>query len=262
MKNDITILVVCHKPSKTVKNKCMFPIQVGTSLAKKKLDGCLYDNEGDNISDKNKRYCELTALYYAWKNIDSNYYGLFHYRRYLSFANKRFLRAPFNDVKTETINDEMINKFCLTEENIEKVVHNYDLIVPQKSYCVNNYLHYKTANGHHIRDLDYCIDVIKEDYPEIYPYAKKYMHSGFAYFCNMFIMKKEIFNDYCTWLFDILDKHERAYPCKSYNTREYRVSGFLAERLTGIYINYLKATKKDLKIKTLQRVRIKNTDMV
>lgn len=257
----IAILISCHKKSKTISNKFIKPIQVGCELTEKKIDGCLYDNEGENISSKNKRYCELTAQYYAWKNIDADYYGFFHYRRYLSFAKRKFAKWPLFDPNIKQVNEESINKLCLNEKEIEDFVTKYDLIIPKKSYCVSNYYHYKTANGHHIRDLNYCLDVIKEDYPEIYTYAKKYMRSGFAYFCNMFIMKKEIFNDYCSWLFDILKKHESAYPCKNYNVREYRVSGFLAERLCGIYITYLLKTRKDLKVKKVQRVKIKNTEV-
>ena len=94
----------------------------------------------------------------------------------------------------------------------------------------------------------------------MYKTAKRYMRSGFAYFCNMFVMKKEIFNKYCEWLFDILEKHEKAYPCEDYNTREYRVSGFLAERLCGIYISWLKKNK-NLKIKQVQRIKIKDTNL-
>ena len=256
----INILISCHKPSKTMNNKYVKPIQVGTELAKNKIEGCLYDNEGENISHKNKRYCELTAQYWAWKNIDSEYYGFFHYRRYLSFANKKFFKMPFVDVKMDKVTDENLKKFGLTEENIENFVYKYDVIVPKRSYCVNNYYHYKTANGHHIRDLDFCLDVIKKDYPEMAKSAKKYMRSGFAYFCNMFVMKKEIFNNYCNWLFDILEKHEKEYPCLDYNTREYRVSGFLAERLCGIYITWLKQNK-NLKIKEVQRIKIKDTNL-
>ncbi|MBR4270747.1 MAG: UDP-galactopyranose mutase [Clostridia bacterium] len=256
----ISILISCHKPSITLNNKYVKPIQVGCALTYQKLDNCLFDNKGKNISQKNKRYCELTAQYYAWKNIDSDYYGFFHYRRYLSFAYKKFFKLPFADVHADCIDNEMLQKFGLTEENIYNIVTQYDLILPPRSYCVNNYYHYKVSDGHHIRDLDYCIDVIKNDYPEVYPYAKKYLKSGMAYFCNMFIMTKELFNEYCTWLFHILERHEQAFECKYYNTREYRVSGFLAERLFGIYVTYLKATRKDLKIKTLQRIKIKNTD--
>ncbi len=64
---DIKIFVVCHKPSYVPKNPYLYPIQVGTALASNKLLGMLHDDEGDNISNKNKTYCELTAQYWAWK---------------------------------------------------------------------------------------------------------------------------------------------------------------------------------------------------
>lgn len=259
MKN-IKILISCHKPSKTLNNDIVKPIQVGAALANNRLDTPYHDNEGINISNKNKRYCELTAQYWAWKNLDSDFYGFFHYRRYLSFSKRKFFRWPLVDVKINALTEKNINKFGWDTDNMQKSIENFDLIIPQRSFCVSNYYHYKTANGHHIRDLDFCLNVIKNDYPEMYPCAKKYMRSGFAYFCNMFIMKKEIFNQYNTWLFDILQKHEDKYPCENYNTREYRVSGFLAERLCGIYISWLKKNKS-LKIKTVQRVKIKNTNI-
>lgn len=256
----ICILVSCHKPSKTLKNKYIKPIQVGTAINRKKIENFIHDDEGDNISDKNKRYCELTAQYWAWKNIDVDYYGFFHYRRYLSFARKKYFRVPFHDVKVKKIDVEMYKKFGLNENNLLNFVENYDVIVPKRSFCFSNYYHYMTANGHHIRDLNFCLEIIKKDYPQMYNFAKKYMRSGFAYFCNIFVMKKDIFNEYCQWLFDILEKHEKRYPCVDYNEREYRVSGFLAERLFGIYITWLKE-KKGLRIKHVQRIKIRDTSL-
>ena len=257
---DIKILISCHKDSATMKNIFTSAIQVGADISKNKLENCqFFDNDGDNISSKNKRYCELTAQYYAWKNLDADYYGFFHYRRYLNFSNKTYPKWPLFEVKMKDTSMKNLQKFGLTEENMEKVISQYDVNVTKRSFCVSNYYHYKTANGHHIRDLDFCLQVIKNDYPHMWKSAKKYMRSGFAYFCNMFIMKKEIFNNYSQWLFDILKKHEDKYPCLDYNTREYRVSGFLAERLCGIYITYLKSLH-NVKIKELQRVKIKNTE--
>ena len=260
IKKDIAILISCHKPCKTLNTEIVSPIQVGAGLAKTRLPDMLHDDEGDNISDKNKRYCELTGQYWAWKNMDADYYGFFHYRRYLSFADKVFMRKPFYDVQIEKLTDESIEKFKLNDKDMRELITKYDVITPQKSFCGSNYLHYKTAKSHYIKDLDFCLDVIKRDYPDMAKVATKYMISPFAYFCNMFIMKKEIFNNYCTWLFDILTKHEEAMPCSDYNTQAYRVSGFLAERLCGIYLTWL-CQNKALKIKKLQRIKINNTDI-
>ena len=82
---NIKIYVVCHKPSYVPENPYLCPIQVGTALSGNELEGMLHDNEGDNISDRNKTYCELTAQYWAWKNDDADYYGFFHYSRYIAF---------------------------------------------------------------------------------------------------------------------------------------------------------------------------------
>lgn len=73
---DIKIFVACHKPSYVADNVYLYPIQVGAALAKTRLD-MLHDDEGENISGKNKSYCELTAQYWAWKNIEADYYGFF-----------------------------------------------------------------------------------------------------------------------------------------------------------------------------------------
>lgn len=46
------------------------PIQVGAALHP--ALGYVPDNTGYNISDKNPNYCELTALYWAWKTWNVN----------------------------------------------------------------------------------------------------------------------------------------------------------------------------------------------
>ena len=255
MEQKIAVLVSCHKPSKMLRTKYIMPIQVGCAFKKERFENCLYDDQFENISQKNKRYCELTAQFWAWKNIDAQSYGFFHYRRYLSLDTKYHLKQ-----KLDCLNEKVIKKYKLNDESLEKLMDKYDVIVPHRALVWNNYNQYKNSKGHHIRDLDFCLDVIKNDYPEIYPSAQKYMKSKLAYFCNMFIMKKEIFNSYCTWLFDILEKHEKKFDCADYAPYDYRVSGFLAERLAGIYFTYLKSLKK-YKFKKAQTLMFKNTDL-
>ena len=89
---NINILVVTHKPHWMPKDKIYLPILVGNSSIKEKY---LRDNTGENISSKNKNYCELTAMYWAWKNLQSDYIGLCHYRRYFMInIRKNFFRKP------------------------------------------------------------------------------------------------------------------------------------------------------------------------
>lgn len=82
---NVKILVCHHKASPYIKNECFLPVQVGKEISNVTLDYCQPDNYGDNISEKNKSWCELTALYWAWKNLDADFYGLMHYRRLLNF---------------------------------------------------------------------------------------------------------------------------------------------------------------------------------
>ncbi len=80
---DIKLFVCCHRPEKVPKHPLLYPIQVGAALSEVRFPEFLYDDTGENISEKNRSYCELTAQYWAWKNVRADYYGFFHYRRYL-----------------------------------------------------------------------------------------------------------------------------------------------------------------------------------
>ena len=83
---NIKILVAAHKKYRMPEDKIYFPVQVG-SYGKENI-GFARDDEGDNISQKNPYFCELTGLYWIWKNVDADYYGLVHYRRYFSAVPK------------------------------------------------------------------------------------------------------------------------------------------------------------------------------
>ena len=80
---DINLFVCCHNESEVPAHPLLIPIQVGTALAERRFAGYAHDDEGENISRKNRAYCELTAQYWAWKNCQAEYVGFFHYRRYL-----------------------------------------------------------------------------------------------------------------------------------------------------------------------------------
>lgn len=265
MKENVQIYVSCHKESYFPQNNIISPIQVGRKLASKDLEGMIGDDTGENISYKNKSYCELTAQYWVWKNKkDLDYYGFFHYRRYLSFKNEYFIDKDDYNVKPyityNKLNEEILHNIGVDEANIMKIVSKYDIVVPmrERNNC-SAYEQYKTSKFHNIEDLDTVIDIIKEKYPEYGEAMNKYLLSNEMYYCNMFIMKKEIFNDYCSWLFDILYEHEKRRDLSEYSVDEYRVSGFLGERLFGIYYTYLKQ-KKIYKCCELQRVDFKDTE--
>ncbi|WP_455717128.1 DUF4422 domain-containing protein, partial [Anaerosporobacter sp.] len=240
MENKIKIYVSCHKESYVSKNKFLYPIQVGAALAPRHFENMLHDDEGENISTKNRSYCELTAQYWVWKHEDADYYGFFHYRRYFSFSNDALPSDLIENVIFDFIDSETEKKIGLKEETMEYIISNEDVIIPEpynisKTGYKNVYYQYKTADSQYSKDLDLSIKILKEKYPEFSHCCDEYMKSETGYICNMFIMKKEIFYNYSEWLFDILEEVEKQADFEHYSDYAFRVIGFIRERLLGLY---------------------------
>ena len=266
--NSISIFISSHKPAEHIEGKYFIPIQVGAALpGKKKIDGFIQDNIGDNISDKNLRFCELTAQYWAWKNVDSEYYGFFHYRRYLGF-NTSFSKneSIWGTLEEPRFSNSLVKKYNLDDKSVKALVEQYDIVLPEikditvmPGHSKNIRQQYVSSGYLHEKDLDIMMDVLKEKYPEFYPYAISFMSGHKSYLNNMFIMKKDIFNKYCGWLFDILFECDKRINYTDYSVEAIRTPGHLAERLLNIYIAYLK-DNNDYKIKELPTVVLLDTE--
>lgn len=148
---DIKILVATHKKYEMPRYSCYLPLHVG----KKGKDNLGYvgDDTGENISEKNPYYCELTGVYWAWKNLKADYIGLAHYRRQFKGRNKQ-KNSLFDTV--------------LSDIEIKELLKETDVILPKKRnyYIENLYDHYKHTM--YIEPLDVTGEIIKEFYPEYY----------------------------------------------------------------------------------------------
>lgn len=249
MSFSIKIYVACHQDFYVPTHPLIFPIQVGTTLSKKRINGMVHDDIGDNISSLNPYYCELTAQYWACKNDWADYYGFFHYRRYLSFNNKSLVTNitnlrdyPQPYVIFKVPNEENLYRLGYNTENMGQVISKFDIIAPiAEEMFVTVYDHYAMAYSHDIKDLDLVIKIINKKYPEFHTATQEYMNSTRHYFCNMYVMNKGIFNNYCTWLFGILKSFDKINDYYRNNMKiAYRVNGYLGERLFGIYFTWLK----------------------
>lgn len=215
---EIKILVAMHKKYRVVSNDIYLPIHVGKDG--KSLDlGIQTDNTGDNISIKNPYFCELTALYWAWKNLDTDYIGLVHYRRL-------FVSENSSD-KWDRI---------LTRTAAEALLQKTDVILPQKRryYIESNYSHY--IHGHTKDSLDKAIEILRCLYPDYSQACSIVMKRSWAHMFNMFIMKKELLDNYCDWLFCILFKLEKELDISAYSAFEARVFGRISELFLDIWI--------------------------
>ena len=259
----IHIYVSMHKPSYVPDNKYLIPIQVGAALADKRFENTLHDDEGENISAKNKRYCELTAQYWAWKNdLDADYYGFWHYRRYFCFNTDK-KPDVWGNVDISMLTDRLIEEFDLREEDIQAALKYYDIIVPQDWVCdegdgeMTVYQHW--CKHFDPDDIQTMTDVIREKYPEYDKDVMSLLFSNSAPFCNLFIMNRALFQEYNEFCFTVLEEVEKRVNHENYNVERYRTMGHLAERLTGIFVKHIERTRKEVSILRLPTLLIRNT---
>ena len=193
------------------------PIQVGADLTEETI-APIRDNSGVNISEKNLNYCELTATYFAWKNSSAQYKGICHYRRI----------------------------FDISDEQIESLLQKYDVdvILPYPS------IHYPDISEQYMRyvrqeDWSAMLQAMKEVAPEYFDaYVEGISKEKYFYNFNMLIARKEIFDDYCKFLFTVLERTEELVTPRGWERAD-RFAGYLGENLTTIYF---RKNKDKLKI--------------
>lgn len=180
-------------------------IQVGARLTEQRI--CkLTDDIGEQISDKNRQFCELTALYWIWKNAQEDIVGLEHYRRHFLLGENWLSR--------------------MKEQEIDAILPTPLYVAPS---IAQNY-----RERHVASDWDFMMDYIRKIYPDDYTEALAFFETNLYSPCNMFIMRKKVLDDMCAWLFPILficaehggrkeDKYQNRYP------------GFLSERLMTFF---------------------------
>ena len=161
-------------------------------------------HEGDNIDNLNPWYCELTGLYWIWKNSKEDIVGLEHYRRY--FVNSK-------------------NKL-LNENEIKNILLKYDIITCH--YKFPNASIYETYKKHKFGTREYfaLYDTLKNK-----KYLSKYLSNNDLIVFNMFICKKEIIDKYCDWFFNNIKKLNL-----DLNTKKKRMIGYLAEYIFGAWL--------------------------
>lgn len=215
---DIKVIVATHKQYEMPKDKMYIPLHVGKE--NKKDLGYRGDNTGDNISLKNPYFCELTGLYWAWKNLDADYIGLAHYRRHFVFKKKS--KNKFENV--------------LNFDEASKLLDRTDVILPQKRNYVIETLYSHYQHTLYVEPLNETRNIIEEKYPEYLNEFDKIKKRRSGHMFNMFIMKKELLNDYCSWLFDILFELENRVDNSKYNSFHARFYGRISELLLDVYL--------------------------
>lgn len=238
------IYVAMHKDYWKTSNKIYCPIEIGAKKHKNKFLLCR-DDIGDNISEKNNTYCELTALYWIWKNDDlSEIIGLTHYRRYFNFIDKNvFYLNRFIGINRMKDIEKYID---INNKQIENMLEKNDIILP-KPWCMNITIREHYNREHYKCDFDMLERILKSKYPEYSEAFDIVVNRKYMYLLNMFILKREIFIDYMKWLFDILEELEKHIKITD-DKYQSRTIGFIAERLINIYVYHNNLKVKELPI--------------
>ena len=229
---NIKVIVATHKPYRMPIDGVYMPLHVGREG--KSDIGFTGDNTGDNISAKNSGYCELTGLYWAWKNLkEADAIGLVHYRRhFLSMENR-------HGDKWQRI---------LSGAEIEKLMAEFDILVPPKRnyFIESNESQY--VHAHPKEDWENMCAIVRGHGPEYSASLDKMRSSTRGYKFNMCIMKRNTLDDYCSWLFPILKNVEGGEEKK-------RILGHLSERMFDVwlYVNESKYKVKEIPARFMER---------
>lgn len=225
-KDKIKIFVATHNPGSVRKDDVYTPIHVGRAISKFKTEmaDMIGDDTGDNISEKNSSYSEMTAHYWIWKNVhDVEYVGLCHYRRFFGLD--------------------------ITSENIDQIMRGYDVVMVDPAFQLDSVYScfVKFIGG---ENMAIAAQVVKKLCPEYFDTLISLGNELKFHPFNMFICKKEVHNRYSEWMFPILKECEKYIKPSPYSNAN-RVIGYIAEMITQLFFLH-----NGLKIKSVPYVAI------
>jgi hypothetical protein len=264
---DVKIFVVYHKPYQLLKSDILTPLHAGRAVSLEAAkDGTMSrddlhwmmdhmdgDDTGINISGRNRNYCELTGIYWAWKNYnkigDPDFIGFMQYRRHFIF-NESIYKSYEQDVNEKAYRIYTAGQifsgyqdfFGITDDAIRQMCAQYDVILPEPVNLIyagaqsvrDDYA--TRIEGVKTGDFDLMLETVKRFAPEYYDILSRQSASNTKYMYQSFIMKREIFMDYCTFVFGILERLDLHINTEKYSVNGKRTLGYLGETLFDCYI--------------------------
>ena len=247
-----TIYAAYHRAAPRLGGSHIVPIHVGRAQAQA-LPQMIGDDTGDNISARNGAWCELTALYWAWKNdTQSDYIGLMHYRRVLDLTDTH----PDGPVEHFPQQFDVDDWSAGADQWLESSLADFDIVVP-RAHAMGRTVAANYTRGHAPQDWAIMRDVIAREFPQFIASFDAVADGHEIRLGNMAVMSRPIFETYCAFVFGVLFGVENTDVDRGhYSVYQGRYLGFLAERLMSVFIHHIAATKPDIRIK---EVAILNT---
>lgn len=260
--------------SVVVDNHVYRPVRCGACFEPDYTGPMLGDHTGENISEMRMKVGEFTVQYWAWKNMDADYYGICHYRRYLSFADKKYDTDEKNQVIERDLCERTIKKYRLDDPDyIRDTIAKYDAVVGEYADISGMYTprgprptlkeHFEAYDRHLINkeDLKLFLDTLDKLYPKVGKCAREYFAGNKFRGYNCFVLKKDLFFEMCQMEVDVLEavKNSGQISFEHRTALQGRTYGFMVEWMYGVYLYYLEK-QKNVKIKTTQLVFFENTE--
>lgn len=224
----MAVYIAAHKAFDPVDDRTYIPLQVGAAgganLPYTK------DNTGENISDKNPHFCELTGLYWIRHNTQDDYKGLVHYRRYFMQSGRP-----------------------LAEDSIRRLLADSDILLPPREVLRESAWKEFCLHSGHERDLVLLREAVEKIDAAYLPSFDRVMAGNRLHLYNMLIARREIFDAYCDWLFAVLFELENHVDMTGYTPYEQRLFGFLSERLLNVWVAHNQLTVRTVKVKNTQQ---------
>lgn len=218
---DFVLYEVCNyrdKPVTSPPNLHPFEIriQAGAALTKERI-ASLTDDTGQNISDRNKQYCEMSAVYWIWKNRRHDWVGIEHYRRHLL-------------VTPDMLSDEV------------------DAILPLPYMCYSNTLaQFRRFVGEDV--VTALLKALQELHPSEYPRYLAVLEDEYQYTYNLLCSRWSVFDDYCAWFFHITEYME-SMADEVADINNTRALSYVAEVLTNLYF---RANSRSLRLRHVEK---------
>ena len=238
MDERVQIFISSHKPCERAESRFVRTVMQADVI--RDLEGG--DERDRFMAAHANEFCELLTQYWAWKRCGAPYVGFGHYRRYFAFA----AMAADGDgiVRRVSLNAETVRELALADDAaIAGALDGCDVLAPYPvEYPVGSaYRQYKNSDVLNVEDLDAVLGIIEREYPEYRAAAKKYMRGRRLYYCNMFVMRRELFLSYSEWLFAVLFRFygRKDMRAAGYTAAQLRTPGHLGERLFGIWLTRL-----------------------
>lgn len=253
---NVKIYTAYHRLAPLFASASVEPMHVGRALAPKPLSGMIGDDKGDAISDRNPSFCELTALYWAWKNDQaSDMVGLMHYRRLLDLTDL----MPGGEVERTPERLAIPEWLDRTEAWLNAEAGAWDMVIP-RLHEMGRTVEANYAAGHHSEDFDLVRSIITRDHPAYLDSFEAVAAARKVRLGNMMLMTRPLLDRYCSWLFDILFKVEASdITRRRYSPHQARYIGFLAERLLTVFVHHEMAQTPGLRVKEVSILNLAET---